>query len=134
MNGPRSSALTPGLIAIVGFLTVCPVVMLVLGSFSQGLGAFGTFTLEKYIQAYTDPDFADIILNTVIFGPHRPFGRPTPFTDHDAAWVPWAQPERPGRWPPRGISLILWRLEDRYLTQESESSAVGEFSGAHADT
>ena len=67
MNGPRSSALTPALIVIVGFLTVCPVVMLVLGSFSQGLGAFGTFTLEKYIQAYTDPDFAAIILNTAIF-------------------------------------------------------------------
>lgn len=67
MIGPRSSALTPGLIAIVGFLTVCPVVMLIFGSFSQGLGAFGTFTLEKYVKAYADPDFAEIILNTVIF-------------------------------------------------------------------
>jgi len=61
------TALTPGLIAIVGFLTVCPVVMLVFGSFSEGLGAFGTFTLEKYIRSYTDPDFAGIIVNTVIF-------------------------------------------------------------------
>lgn len=61
------TALTPGLIVIVGFLTVCPVVMLVFGSFSEGLGAFGRFTLEKYIQSYTDPDFADIIVNTVIF-------------------------------------------------------------------
>ena len=67
MSGPRSSGLTGGLIAIVGFLTVCPVVMLVFGSFSQGLGAFGTFTLEKYAKAYTDPDFAEIILNTVVF-------------------------------------------------------------------
>lgn len=67
MSGPRSLGLTPALIAVVGFLTVCPVVMLVFGSFSQGLGAFGTFTLEKYIEAYTDPDFAEIILNTVIF-------------------------------------------------------------------
>ncbi len=41
------TALTPGLIAIVGFLTVCPVVMLILGSFSEGLGAFGTFTLDE---------------------------------------------------------------------------------------
>ncbi|GAG03673.1 unnamed protein product, partial [marine sediment metagenome] len=32
-----------------------------------GLGAFGSFTLEKYTQAYTDPDFAGIILNTIIF-------------------------------------------------------------------
>ncbi len=61
------TALTPGLIAIVGFLTVCPVVMLLLGSFSEGLGAFGTFTLSKYVKAYTDPAFTDILFNTVIF-------------------------------------------------------------------
>jgi iron(III) transport system permease protein len=61
------TALTPSLIAIVGFLTVCPVVMLLLGSFSEGLGAFGSFTLEKYIIAYTDPAFAGIIINTLIF-------------------------------------------------------------------
>jgi iron(III) transport system permease protein len=60
-------ALTPSLITIVGFLTVCPVVMLVFGSFSEGIGAFGKFTLEKYIQSYTDPAFAGIIVNTVIF-------------------------------------------------------------------
>ena len=61
------AALTPSLIVIVGFLTVCPVIMLVFGSFSEGLGAFGSFTLDKYILAYTDPDFASIIVNTVIF-------------------------------------------------------------------
>ena len=60
-------ALTPSLIAIVGFLTVCPVVMLVFGSFSEGIGAFGKFTLQKYIQSYTDPAFAGVIVNTVIF-------------------------------------------------------------------
>jgi iron(III) transport system permease protein len=60
-------ALTPSLITIVGFLTVCPVVMLVFGSFSEGIGAFGKFTLVKYIQSYTDPAFAGIIVNTVIF-------------------------------------------------------------------
>ena len=60
-------ALTYSLVLIVGFLTVCPVIMLVFGSFSKGLGAFGTFTLEKYIQAYTDPAFAEVIVNTVIF-------------------------------------------------------------------
>ena len=59
--------LTPILIALVGFLTVCPVIMLLFGSFSQGLGAFGTFTLAKYIQAYTDPALVDILLNTVVF-------------------------------------------------------------------
>jgi len=59
--------LTPILIAIVGFLTICPVIMLLFGSLSQGLGAFGTFTLAKYIQAYTDPALADILVNTVGF-------------------------------------------------------------------
>ena len=62
-----STALTPSLIAIVGFLTVCPVVMLILGSFSEGLSAFGSFTLSKYVKAYTDPAFAEILINTVVF-------------------------------------------------------------------
>jgi len=61
------TALTPSLIAIVGFLTVCPVVMLILGSFSEGLSAFGSFTLSKYVKAYTDPAFAEILVNTVVF-------------------------------------------------------------------
>jgi iron(III) transport system permease protein len=64
---PRRTALTPSLIIIVGFLTVCPVVMLILGSFSEGLGAFGTFTLAKYVKAYTDPAFGEILLNTLVF-------------------------------------------------------------------
>jgi iron(III) transport system permease protein len=61
------TALTPSLIAIVGFLTVCPVVMLILGSFTEGLEAFGAFTLSKYVEAYGDPAFADILWNTVVF-------------------------------------------------------------------
>lgn len=63
----KRSKLTVSLILIVGTLTVCPVVMLVLGSFSEGLTAFGTFTLQKYVAAYTDPALAGIILNTVVF-------------------------------------------------------------------
>lgn len=63
----RSRASTLGLILIVGFLTVCPVFMLVLGSFSEGLTSFGRFTLSKYIQAYTDPAFAEVLVNTAIF-------------------------------------------------------------------
>jgi iron(III) transport system permease protein len=61
------TALTPSLIAIVGFLTVCPVVMLLFGSFTKGLGAFGEFTIEKYVAAYTDPAFAEILANTIAF-------------------------------------------------------------------
>ncbi len=67
MPKARRGALTPGLILIVGFLTVCPVVMLILGSFSEGLGTFGRFTLAKYVKAYTDPAFAEILVNTIIF-------------------------------------------------------------------
>jgi iron(III) transport system permease protein len=63
----KRSVLTPTLIAIVGFLTVCPIVMLVFGSFSTGLGAFGEFTLDKYILGYTDPELVGIIVNTIIF-------------------------------------------------------------------
>jgi iron(III) transport system permease protein len=63
----RKPPLTPTLIAIVGFLTVCPVVMLAIGSFSRGLGTFGRFTVEKYVEAYTDPAFAGILVNTAIF-------------------------------------------------------------------
>jgi iron(III) transport system permease protein len=60
-------ALTPTLIAIVGFLTVSPVVMLLLGSLSEGLGAFGTFTLGKYVKSYTDPALLEIIVHTIVF-------------------------------------------------------------------
>ncbi len=65
--GSRRTILTPSLIAIVGFLTVCPVVMLLFGSFSSGLDAFGSFTVEKYVTSYTDPAFAHILVNTAVF-------------------------------------------------------------------
>ena len=67
MDQKRSSKLTWLLIAIVGALTVCPVVMLVLGSFSEGLTAFGDFTTDKYVEAYTNPEFFEVMLNTTIF-------------------------------------------------------------------
>ena len=66
MNHSRSK-LTYSLIAIVGVLTVGPIAMLLLGSFSKGLTAFGTFTLQKYIEGYTDPAFFEVIFNTVVF-------------------------------------------------------------------
>lgn len=59
--------LTWPLIVVVGFLTLCPVLMLLLGSFSQGLTAFGHFTASKYVKAYTDPFLMEVTLNTVIF-------------------------------------------------------------------
>lgn len=66
MNQTRTP-LTWTLIAIVGFLTLCPVLMLLLGSFSQGLTAFGSFTTAKYVAAYTDPFLLEVTLNTVVF-------------------------------------------------------------------
>ncbi len=59
--------LTWTLLAIVGFLTVAPVVMLALGSVSEGLTAFGKLTADKYIAAYTDPALFQVLFNTTIF-------------------------------------------------------------------
>lgn len=64
---PARSTLTYLLIAIVGALTVCPVLMLALGSFSEGLTAFGEFTVAKYVEAYTDPAFLEVMVNTTLF-------------------------------------------------------------------
>ena len=55
------------LVAIVGFLTVAPVVMLALGSVSEGMTAFGKLTTDKYIAAYTDPALFQVLFNTTIF-------------------------------------------------------------------
>lgn len=63
----KKPTLTTTLIIIVGFLTLCPVIMLLLGSFSADFVSFGQFTVSKYVEAYTDPAFADILLNTLIF-------------------------------------------------------------------
>ena len=65
--GPQRRGLTLTLILIVGLLTVAPVAMLVLGSFSQGLDAFGHFTLSKYASAYSDPGLWKVLFNTGIF-------------------------------------------------------------------
>lgn len=64
---PSRTKLTWLLIAIVGFLTLCPVAMLLAGSFSQGLTAFGKLTYLKYVAAYTDPALLDVLFNTVVF-------------------------------------------------------------------
>lgn len=66
MNSSRPK-LTWLLIILVGFLTFLPVLMLFLGSFSEGLTAFGSFTAQKYVFAYTDPYLLDVLFNTVVF-------------------------------------------------------------------
>ncbi len=59
--------LTWALIVVVGLLTLGPVVMLALGSVSEGLTAFGHFTLRKYAEAYTDPALFEVMANTFVF-------------------------------------------------------------------
>lgn len=67
MHSAKTAYLTWVLVALVGVLTLAPAVMLVVGSFSQGLGAFGDFTLEKYARVYTDPRLYRVLLNTLVF-------------------------------------------------------------------
>lgn len=55
------------LIVAVGALTIGPVLMLVIGSLSKGIGAIGAFTTDKYVAAYTDPALPKTLLNTVVF-------------------------------------------------------------------
>lgn len=63
----KHTRLTWFLIFVAGSLTVVPVLMLILGSFSRGLRALGNFTLDKYISVYTDPTLGAVIGNTVVF-------------------------------------------------------------------
>ena len=67
MHSSKTGFLTLFLVVVVGVLTLAPAVMLVVGSFSQGFGAFGDFTLEKYVRVYTDPRLYGVLLNTFIF-------------------------------------------------------------------
>ena len=57
----------PLLVLLVGILTGTPVLMLLIGSFTQGLSGFGQFTVEKYIKAYSNREILPILLNTAIF-------------------------------------------------------------------
>ncbi len=63
----RHTNLTYLLIGILALLTLAPIVMLVIGSFSEGLRNVGKFTFEKYISVYSDPGLVDILGNTVMF-------------------------------------------------------------------
>jgi iron(III) transport system permease protein len=55
------------LIASVGALTLCPVAMLLLGSFSEGLNGLGDLTTAKYVAVYTDPALLAVLANTAVF-------------------------------------------------------------------
>ncbi|MFN4073614.1 MAG: ABC transporter permease [Thermus sp.] len=63
----RTSLILTLLLAVVGLLTAVPALALILGSLSEGIGAFGPFTLGKYLQAYQDPYLLRVALNTATF-------------------------------------------------------------------
>ena len=61
----KRSLLTPSLIAVVGLLTISPVLMLVFGSFTEGLGTFGAFTVSMSSPALTVTSVWSPISSTV---------------------------------------------------------------------
>ncbi len=65
LRPPRLPSRT--LATLVGFLILCPVLMLLLGSLSQGPTSLGQFTLSNYPRVYTDPSLWDVALNTMVF-------------------------------------------------------------------
>lgn len=65
--GASASTLARVLVLVVGALTIAPVAMLAFGSVSEGLDAFGAFTLAKYAAAYTDPALLAVLWNTLVF-------------------------------------------------------------------
>lgn len=67
MHQSKSGLITFVLVVIVGALTLGPAIMLIVGSFSQGLGAFGTFTWDKYVRVYTDARLYSVLWNTLLF-------------------------------------------------------------------
>lgn len=67
MDSRKANFLTWLLVAVVGLLTLAPAIMLIVGSLSEGLGAFGAFTFEKYVRVYTDPKLFKVLLNTFLF-------------------------------------------------------------------
>ncbi|NLJ80165.1 MAG: iron ABC transporter permease [Firmicutes bacterium] len=67
MDQSKSRLITLILVIIVGALTLGPATMLIIGSFSEGFGAFGTLTFEKYARVYSDPRLYGALRNTLIF-------------------------------------------------------------------
>jgi iron(III) transport system permease protein len=57
-----------GVILLVAYLALTPLTMLVYGSFLKGfmVGA-GQWTLSNYIEAYSDPEFYSLFLNSLIY-------------------------------------------------------------------
>jgi iron(III) transport system permease protein len=58
-----------GIAVVIGFLALYPSFFLLYGSLTDApLGVPGHFTLQNYVQAYSDPTAYPLILNSFIFG------------------------------------------------------------------
>ena len=58
-----------GIAVVIGFLALYPSFFLLYGSLTDApLGVPGRFTLQNYVQAYSDPTAYPLILNSFIFG------------------------------------------------------------------
>src|SRR5680860_604920 len=67
MPSARFIAIT-ALIAILAYLVLLPIAMIVWGSFRDSPpGVAGSFTLEKYVLAYTTPRFLRAVWNSLVF-------------------------------------------------------------------
>src|SRR4051812_22800951 len=57
-----------GVAAVVIYLTLVPILMVIYGSFRDGPpGAHASFTLQNYIQAFSNPRLYRAFLNSLVF-------------------------------------------------------------------
>lgn len=57
-----------GVVVVVAYLALTPLAMLVFGSFQKGfMVGEGQWTLDNYIEAYSDPEFYSLFLNSLTY-------------------------------------------------------------------
>jgi iron(III) transport system permease protein len=70
-SGPRISGMTVLWILlsiVIGWLVIVPIALLVLSSFkTEGFPTDVGYTLRHYVDAYTDPDLREVLINSAIF-------------------------------------------------------------------
>jgi len=70
-SGPRIRGMTVLWILlsiVIGWLVIVPIALLVLSSFkTEGFPTDAGYTLRHYVDAYTDPDLREVLINSAIF-------------------------------------------------------------------
>lgn len=70
-SGPRISGMTVLWIllsVVIGWLVLVPIALLILSSFkTEGFPTDVGYTLRHYVDAYSDPDLRDVLVNSAIF-------------------------------------------------------------------